>query len=388
MRLSVRLALIAAATAASAAPTATAHTVETFATLPANCEDISVGPDESVYLVSNPGGGACYKVTSAGVQSTIATGLQLPLGGVVDSAGNFYVSCWNGSHVHRIAPNGTKTVFHSATTPTGLVLSADEQTMYVCQYNPGSILRIDVPSGSATVVANGPTIVGPDGIALDESGNIYVANFVNPNITRIDALGNETLLTTLPGTQTGYIDYRDGYLYVSGLDTHRIYRVSVADGSFTTLAGSGLPGLIDGPADQARLQNPNGLALSKDGSIVWFQQQNRLRRVLLEGATAVVETVGEDDGGIAASIAIAPNPFDAGTRIRFTLPVATSIDLSVYDLGGRLVRRLDGRFRPAGAHEVDWDGADAEGRSVAAGIYHVRIATPLGTSSRKVLRVK
>jgi hypothetical protein len=68
-----------------------------------------------------------------------------------------------------------------------------------------------------------------------------------------------------------------------------------------------------------------------------------------------------------------PNPFNPRTTLRFRMLAAGRVDLAVFDLRGRLVRRLvDGEF-PAGPHEVDWDGRDGARRAAPAGIYIARL---------------
>ncbi len=67
--------------------------------------------------------------------------------------------------------------------------------------------------------------------------------------------------------------------------------------------------------------------------------------------------------------AACPNPFNPATRIRYELPAGGRVRLLVYDLKGRLVRRLLDEERPAGRHEVTWDGRDDGGAGVASGTY-------------------
>jgi len=69
----------------------------------------------------------------------------------------------------------------------------------------------------------------------------------------------------------------------------------------------------------------------------------------------------------------APNPFNARTSVRFDLPSAGTVRLSVYDVAGRLVRRLVDEGLPAGCHEAVWDGLDASGRDVGSGSYLARL---------------
>lgn len=69
----------------------------------------------------------------------------------------------------------------------------------------------------------------------------------------------------------------------------------------------------------------------------------------------------------------APNPFNPRTTIGFTLAAAGPVDLDVYDVQGRLVRRLVSGSLPAGAHGVVWQGDDVGGGAVASGTYFCRL---------------
>jgi hypothetical protein len=68
-----------------------------------------------------------------------------------------------------------------------------------------------------------------------------------------------------------------------------------------------------------------------------------------------------------------PNPFAAATSVSFVLPTRALVDLSVYDVRGRLVRTLSHGVMAAGANETVWDGRDARGRRVASGVYFYRL---------------
>lgn len=69
-----------------------------------------------------------------------------------------------------------------------------------------------------------------------------------------------------------------------------------------------------------------------------------------------------------------PNPFNPRTSIRYGVDAAVSVDLSVYDASGRLVRVLEsGAMRESGLHSVVWDGSDDNGRAVPAGLYVFRL---------------
>jgi hypothetical protein len=70
----------------------------------------------------------------------------------------------------------------------------------------------------------------------------------------------------------------------------------------------------------------------------------------------------------------APNAFNRGTTIRYTLAQGCAVRIAIYDLGGTLVRTLaTGRHEGAGAHAVRWDGTRDDGARAASGIYFVRL---------------
>jgi len=64
-----------------------------------------------------------------------------------------------------------------------------------------------------------------------------------------------------------------------------------------------------------------------------------------------------------------PNPFNPMTVIQFTLPAADQVSLKIFDLGGRLVKSFGSVSLPGGEHAFTWNGQDAAGRPVSAGIY-------------------
>jgi subtilisin family serine protease len=84
----------------------------------------------------------------------------------------------------------------------------------------------------------------------------------------------------------------------------------------------------------------------------------------------------------------APNPFTDATRIRFDLPEAVHVRARVFDLRGRLVRTLADRAYPAGSHQVIWDGRDAGGRKLPAGVYFCRLEAGGRASALRVTLVR
>jgi len=68
-----------------------------------------------------------------------------------------------------------------------------------------------------------------------------------------------------------------------------------------------------------------------------------------------------------------PNPFSGQTTIRYALPEKANVELVIYDVLGREVRRLVDESNRAGQHEVTWDGRSASGQPLASGVYFYRL---------------
>jgi len=85
-----------------------------------------------------------------------------------------------------------------------------------------------------------------------------------------------------------------------------------------------------------------------------------------------------------------PNPFRFKTAIRYDLPVKTPVELSVYNLSGRLVRQLvkPGRKQNPGFYQIVWDCRDDFGREVASGPYLYRLSAPGFAKARVMVLVK
>ncbi len=83
----------------------------------------------------------------------------------------------------------------------------------------------------------------------------------------------------------------------------------------------------------------------------------------------------------------ARNPFVAEARLAATLPAAGGVDLAVFGIDGRLVRRLMRGQQSAGRHDVVWSGRDEAGRSVPAGLYFARLRTDHGVATTRLVKI-
>ena len=104
--------------------------------------------------------------------------------------------------------------------------------------------------------------------------------------------------------------------------------------------------------------------------------------------TSVPEVVESPGLDARLRLSAMPNPFRAGTEVRFHLPGESTIRLAVYDVTGRSVRELVNGPFDAGPHTVSWDGMDESGRPVAGGVYFVELVMGETHETRRLVRVR
>ena len=83
-----------------------------------------------------------------------------------------------------------------------------------------------------------------------------------------------------------------------------------------------------------------------------------------------------------------PNPFNPRTTIKYDVSRPGHVTVAVFDLAGRLVKRLVDESLAAGHHQVVWQGDGGDGRSVAAGVYFVRLKTAAAVDTRRMTLIK
>jgi len=87
-------------------------------------------------------------------------------------------------------------------------------------------------------------------------------------------------------------------------------------------------------------------------------------------------------------LAVAPNPFNPATEVRFGLTRAAEVKIQIHDVRGRRVLRLVDEQLPAGRHRITWTGADDAGRQVASGVYFARMEFGGEVLTRKLTLVR
>jgi hypothetical protein len=83
-----------------------------------------------------------------------------------------------------------------------------------------------------------------------------------------------------------------------------------------------------------------------------------------------------------------PNPFNPSTTIRYSIPKASDVTLSIYDINGRLINTLVNQQQNSGTHEVTWNGKNSEGVSVVSGVYLYKVKAGAFTKLSKMILLK
>lgn len=189
----------------------------------------------------------------------------------------------------------------------------------------------------------------PRGIAVDRAGTLYVADTRNNIVRKISTTGVVTTLAGTGGTEGGTngtgaqarfnepfgVAVDDtGNVYVADASNNAIRKITSA-GVVTTLAGGGAAGSTDGTGSAARLDEPRGICIDSSGILYVADYDNHtIRRVTPDG---VVTT-------IAGRADVAGNADGVGTAATFRGPMGIAVDSTgvvyVADSGNRAIRRI------------------------------------------------
>lgn len=349
----------------------------------AGIEALSIDNFGNLYTPSGPSG-TVYKISPVGEVSIFASGLNFPQGGTTDKEGNTYISNWNSGIITKITSSGIKTEFFSGFFgPTGLTFNNSGDEFYVSNYSTNSITKINLTNNTRSVFSSNNGINGPDGIVFDESGNLYVANFKDNKINKIDQSGNISEFAVLPGNNSGYITYAKGNIYAAGHGSHKIYKITL-DGIVSSLAGRGIIGSEDGFGTQAKFNTPNGITASLTGdSLFVVDAGSRSIRIIDLTATT---SIGTDSNLLNNDFRLYqnyPNPFNPETTITFEVTATSIISLNIYDALGKLVTELLNDARSPGKYSINFNA-----NNLSSGIYFYKLKADNYLSVKKMLLLK
>jgi hypothetical protein len=83
-----------------------------------------------------------------------------------------------------------------------------------------------------------------------------------------------------------------------------------------------------------------------------------------------------------------PNPFNLGTTIKFTLPEPATIELTIFNILGRVIKTTDLGFHQPGTHTVYSEGMDNGGKPWPSGVYFYRITAGVFARSKRMVLLK
>ena len=306
--------------------------------------------------------------------------LRLPFGVALDGAGNLYIADGGNHRIRKLTPM-TGTVTPVPGIPGG---SESFSITTIAGTGEGSFGGDGGPATEAHLYA-------PWGVAVDGAGNLYIADWRNHRIRKVDSTGT---ITTVAGdggfgsrgdggpasearlsNPTGVAVDGAGNLYIADWRNHRIRKVD-STGTITTIAGTGVIGVgrggfsgDGGPASEARLRNPEGVAVDGAGNLYIADTGNeRIRKVDSTGTITTIAGTGESgsggDGGPA-------------TAARLDFPTDMAVDgtgnLYIADTGNSRIRKVDSTgtiTTVAGTGERGFSGD--EGPATAAQLYSPR----------------
>ena len=263
---------------------------------------IALDSSGKLYIVDT--GNQRVRVVSGGTISTLAgtgtpgfsgdgkaaTSAQLtgPGGVAVDSSGNVYIADTGNHVIRKITSGGTISTFAGSGGNAGF--------------------------GGDTGPATSALLFSPIGLAVDKSGNVYIADSGNNLIRQVVGANINTVVggaaTVLQlNHPTGIALDSNGVLYIADTGNRRIVRF--ANGAATPFAGNGLTKFSgdNGPATLAGINDPTGVCVDAAGNVyITDTFNNRIRRVTSDGIITTVAGNGftgfAGDGGRAINASL------------------------------------------------------------------------------------
>lgn len=275
---------------------------------------------DGFFYVTDAGNNRIRKVSATGAMTTLPAELASPRSICTDTSGNLFV------------------------TDTGLHAIRKVTTAGVSTFIAGRI-----PSGAANGIGAAASFKSPEGMAVDPSGTVFIADTVNHIIRKVTLDGTVTTFAGTAGTAgssdginalfrspSGACSDPLGNLYVADTGNHTIRKIT-PDGMVTTFAGTaGIKAATNGTGAAARFNEPRDLVMDAAGNLFVTDSKNHMIRKITPAG--VVTTLA---GGTGVSGTI-DSP--TGTLARFNTPSGIGIDsagnLYVADRGNATIRKV------------------------------------------------
>lgn len=128
------------------------------------------------------------------------------------------------------------------------------------------------------------------------------------------------------------------------------------------------------------------IAIDPNGKSFWFATAGGLSKL-----TIMPNTIDNKKQIIPKSFEVYPaypNPFNMSTTIKFQLTTSKQINISIYDITGRLVNSILNSSLMLGSYKVNWNGKNCEGRDISSGVYYAVVKSSDFVSTLKLVVIK
>ena len=299
----------------------TSYTVTAIPSSPTLLGNITATSSAMPITISNLTGGIAYRFTVTATNSSGISPTATTTNTVTPAIGPaFYIS----SSLAGYTPVAFPGLGGIATDSSGNIYVSDLINYAIRKITPAGVASTLAGSGSPGSLDGTGTAASffyPNGVAVDSAGNVYVADTFNSKIRKITPLGVVTTLAgsgaqgNLNGTGVtatfnrpfGIAVDNTGNVYVADSYSYQIRKIDTL-GVVTTLAGSGISGNINGTGTGASFGFPNGIAVDGSGNVyVADRGSNEIRVVTPAGVVTTMAgsgSIGSANGtGTTATLA-------------------------------------------------------------------------------------
>lgn len=270
---------------------------------------IAIDNNGNIYS-SNYTGDAVFKFSASGDVISFITGLQSPNGLAFNSAQELFICDGEASTIYKYDINGNRLASYSVTGhPSGIIKSRDSESMIFTIYDTNKLMSLST-DGTISELNSGTPLNGPVGLAFDDNDVLYVGNYNDRKIHKVEN-GSLVYIAQVPqGTRNfspylGFIAFGKGRLWGTILGSHKIYSIDQnATDSVTLFAGEN-QGSTDGEISEVSFSQPNGIAFDNSNGNMYITDfiTKNLRVISGIGTLSVKDELISEE-----KMSIYPNP--------------------------------------------------------------------------------